>query len=232
MLTRPISAEQMRKKATYSCQFAKADGSHCKRRAARGEPHCWQHACGWRARLRSLTHRQATGFLLAAVTLLLSFGLGIPSLYLSYRSARPETQIPAVLTYRVLGMKEWPKEEPNSRFHTLVRIRTTAALSRPTLAVSCDRRIESIGFIVSKAGFPEADPGGWPVVGSSIGGSSRGGPSNDDRSFTFWVTGPDPITADSTVDVELSTASRPSSIVVYEIVGPPPAGVIKLNEEH
>src|SRR5258706_7675524 len=62
----------------HTCQFIKGNGERCKRNVAVGEDKCWQHAHGWKHKLRSLTKNQTILFLLAL--------LGIPGLWLSYDS--------------------------------------------------------------------------------------------------------------------------------------------------
>jgi len=46
----------------HTCQFEVSKGRNCRRRTSEGETHCWQHARGFRSKLRSLTKSQKITF--------------------------------------------------------------------------------------------------------------------------------------------------------------------------
>jgi hypothetical protein len=76
------------------CQFVKRNGEQCRHFVAPGQQSCWQHAKGWRAKLRSLTRSQAVGFSVAVLSLLTTVGFGIWAIL-------PKTPLPSPPTTNI-----------------------------------------------------------------------------------------------------------------------------------
>jgi hypothetical protein len=70
-----------------TCQFRTPGGQSCKRRIAAGEAYCWQHASGWRRKIKSLSRNQILGLGIAMGSLTATLVLGVPAIYWHYQGA-------------------------------------------------------------------------------------------------------------------------------------------------